>query len=263
MRKISWILKRHSFLYSARFRLLSRNSTKEEVLSETYNSHNSVKDIPEIYSEINKEIFKNVHLSTDLEKALHISSWLRKHVKGGSGLSLPSDLALHKMLAGEGGVCSDVSQVFNNFCVINDILVKEWGITVFPFDKKYGGHAANEVFCKTLKKWVLIDVSKCIIFYRTGIKEPLSTLEIFDTPKDFKFHPFCRDIKDDEQIKIYYFNEAAVPFLICDYKNKIYDRFLRPTAFKIPVFIIHFFVYMTGHSYHYKFPLNDYKTMFS
>ena len=43
------------------------------------------------------------------------------------GLSVPSEEALKIMLAGKGGVCSDMVQIFNNFCVINDIKVREWG----------------------------------------------------------------------------------------------------------------------------------------
>lgn len=262
LRKISWILKRHSFLYYARFRLLSQNSSTEEVINETYNAYNAIEDIPEIFFDINNEIFKDTKIETDLEKAIHIAAWLRKNIKGGPGLSMPSDLALTTMLGGMGGVCSDISQVYNNFCVINKIPVKEWGITILPFNKKYGGHAANEIFSKELNKWVLIDVSKCIIFYTSESNEPLSTLEVFSTPKDLRYNPFLKEIKDDKQIQNYYFNEAAAPFLISNYKNKVYDKFLRGGNSKIPIFLIHFLVYLTGNSYHYKFPLNDYKKMF-
>lgn len=249
-------------MYSTRFRLLSRNSSKSEVASETYNSHNESKDIPDVYFEVNKKIFKDVNFSTDLEKALHIACWLRKNIKGGPGLSLSSGLALKTMLAGKGGVCSDISQVYNNFCVINNLLVREWGITIVPFNKKYGGHAANEVFSKELNKWVLIDVSKCISFYINDKDNPLSVLEVFQSHKDLKYNPFLREIKDDEQIKNYYFNLAATPFLISKYKNKVYDKFLSRNSSKLPVFMVHFLVYLTGNSYHYKFPLNDYRNMF-
>lgn len=262
MRKISWILKRHSFLYSTRFRLLSRNSSEEGVASETYNDFNKVADIPDIYIDINKKIFKDVHLNTDLEKAFHIARWLREHIKGGSGLSLPSDLALKAMLDGKGGVCSDISQVFNNFCVINEILVREWGIMRIPFDMKYGGHATNEVFSKELNKWVLIDVSKCITF-NTGIEScPLSVIEVFKCRDNLSYHSFFKEIVDDKQIKNYYFSPSATPFLISRYKNKVYDKFLKKSPSKFPIFIVHFVVYLTGNSYHYKFPLVNYRTMF-
>ncbi|WP_405569774.1 hypothetical protein [Winogradskyella sp. Asnod2-B02-A] len=262
MRKISWILKRHSLLYSTRFRLLSRNSSKSEVASETYNSYNKAKDIPEYYFEVNKEVFKDVNFTTDLEKAMHLACWLRKNIKGGSGLSLSSDLALRTMLEGKGGVCSDISQVYNNFCVINNLLVREWGITTIPFNKKYGGHATNEIFSKELNKWVLIDVSKCILFHRIDNEKPLSVLEVFQAKEQLRYDPFLKEIKDDKQIKIYYFGASATPFLISKYKNKVYDKFLTKNSSKLPVFIVHFLVYLTGNSYHYKFPLNDYRNMF-
>lgn len=233
-----------------------------EVSSETYNAYNKTEDIPDIYFEVNKKIFKDTNLSTDLDKALHIASWLRSNIKGGSGLSLSSDIALKTMLDGKGGVCSDISQVYNNFCVINNILVREWGITIIPFNKEYGGHAANEIFSKELDKWVLIDVSKCIVFYRKDTIEPLSVLEVFRSNKDLRYHSFLKDIKNDEQIINYYFNTSAAPFLISNYKNKVYDKFLNNNFSKLPVFIVHFLVYLTGNSYHYKFPLNDYRNLF-
>ncbi len=262
LRKLSWILRRHSFLYYARFWLLSSNSTKEEVDNETYNSFNSIEDIPEIYFEVNKRIFEGVNSGTDIEKATHIARWLRSNIKGGRGLSLASDSALSAMLNGEGGVCSDLSQVYNNFCVINNILVKEWGITVIPFDKKYGGHAANEFFSKELNKWVLIDVSRCITFYTFSKDKPLSALDVFYLHDGLKYDAFLQDIDDDTQIKNYYFNPSATPFLISNYRNKIYDKYLKFFNSKIPVFFVHFFIFLIGKSYKYKFPLHDYRKMF-
>jgi len=261
-RKISWILRRHSFLYYTRFRLLSHNSTKSEVDEETYNSCNSVEDIPNIYFEVNKRIFKDVNPTTDLGKAKHISSWLRENIKGGPGLSFSSDDALEAMLDGKGGVCSDMSQVYNNFCVINDILVKEWGITVIPFDKNYGGHSANEIFSKELNKWVLIDVSRCITFYTFNKEKPLSALEVFYLDKNLKYDAFLNEIKDETQIKNYYFNSAATLFLISNYKNKVYDKYLKRFNSKFPIFFVHFYIYLIGKSYKYKFPLDDYRNMF-
>lgn len=262
LRKLSWILRRHSFLYYARFRLLSHNSTKDEVDKETYNFYNPKTEIPQIYFEVNKKIFEGLDPKTDLEKAKHISSWLRKNIKGGSGLSLPSDIALSDMLEGKGGVCSDLSQVYNNFCVINDLLVKEWGITVIPFDKKYGGHAANEIFSKELNKWILIDVSRCITFYTFSKDKPLSALEVFYLDEGLKYDAFFENVGDDTQIQNYYFNKYATPFLISKYKNKTYDKYLKFFPSKTPIFLVHFYIFLIGKSYKYKFPLHDYRKMF-
>jgi hypothetical protein len=262
LKNFSWILRRHPFLYSTRFRLLSQNSTKTEVTEETYNSCNPIDEIPEIYFEINAKIFKDIAITNDLDKAKHIACWLRQHIIGGPGLSLSSDIALVTMLEGNGGVCSDFSQIYNNFCVINNILVKEWGITVIPFDKKYGGHATNEIFSKELNKWILIDVSKCVLFYTHNKQEPLSTLEVFYSNENLKYDAFFAEIKDDTQIRNYYFNAAAAPFLISNYRNKVYDRYLKNFNSRVPIFFIHFFIYLSGNSYKYKFPLDDYRNMF-
>ncbi|WP_299116152.1 transglutaminase-like domain-containing protein [uncultured Winogradskyella sp.] len=249
-------------MYYTRFRLLSHNADTEEVNQETYNKYNQEKDIPKIYYEINKEIFKNKLPATELEKAKQIALWLRSNIKGGPGLSLPSDEALVSMLDGRGGVCSDLSQVFNNFCVINGILVKEWGITIMPFDKRYGGHAVNEIFSKEMNKWILIDVSRCILFYLEDNVEPLSTLEVFTANGNLRHSSLLGIEKEDKQLQNYFYNPSATPYLIVSYKNKLYDSYLRGLKQWFPIFVIHFLVYMTGRSYKYKFPLSDYNDLF-
>jgi hypothetical protein len=51
----------------------------------------------------------------NLEKeAKKIAKWLRNHIKG-PGLGKSSNKHYEK-IRGEGGVCSDMSQVYNNFC---------------------------------------------------------------------------------------------------------------------------------------------------
>jgi hypothetical protein len=261
-KKIKKILKRHSFLYYTRFRLLSENIKEEDVNQITYNDYNRLNDIPKIFFDKNKEIFKDEMPQKDLEKAICIALWLRQNIKGGPGLSLPSDKALISMLEGKGGVCSDLSQVFNNFCVINGILVKEWGITITPFNKRFGGHAINEIYSKELNKWILIDVSRCIIFYSTNQDLPLSTIEVFSANGNLKHLSLLNVQKRDEQLQNYFYNPAATPYLIDAYQNKLYDRYLKRLKGLAPIFVIHFLVYMRGKSYKYKFPLSDYKELF-
>lgn len=48
-------------------------------------------------------------------------------MKGGAVLGLSSKKTLEIMLARQGGVCSDFSQIFNIFCFINRIRVRECG----------------------------------------------------------------------------------------------------------------------------------------
>jgi hypothetical protein len=93
--------------------------------------------IPSILSMISLHLFSTepydfgttkADLSDEKEKKN--SKWLRNHIKGG-GWDLENPPTKHsKMIRGEGGVCSDMSQVYNNFCVINDLKSKEVGLKI-------------------------------------------------------------------------------------------------------------------------------------
>jgi hypothetical protein len=192
--------------------------------------------------------------------------WLQTEIKGGPGLSEPSDIALQIMLSAKGGVCSDVAQIFNNFCIINDIKVREWGTTRAPFNREYGGHSFNEVYSNDLNKWVLIDVYNSLLFYSNS-DMPLSVIELYKlvrekTPVQFKSFNASNVVEDDIVLKNY-LDPATVPFLICNYSNKTYDSFLRCARPHIPIFVTHFILYILGKSYHYSFPLDNYKKIFS
>ena len=265
-KKLFWVLKRHPFLYIARFKLLSKNSNIDEVNGYTYNLTNSEKDIPVFFNEVNEKIFLEYKPTSDFDLIKHLSIWLQTEIKGGPGLSEPSDTALQIMLSGKGGVCSDMAQVFNNFCVINNIKVREWGTTRAPFNKEYGGHSFNEVYSNDLNKWVLIDVYNSLLFYSKS-DIPLSVIELFqllreDEPVQFKSFNASNILEESNVIKNY-FDSDTVPFLICNYSNKTYDAFLRYTRPYIPVFVLHFILYILGKSYHYRFPLDNYKKIFS
>ncbi|MDG4714304.1 transglutaminase domain-containing protein [Winogradskyella marincola] len=262
LKKITWALRRHPLLYYTRFWLLSKNSTINRLDKDCYNRENSKTVVPEFFYEINKKIFEHYKPEKDVDKAVLIALWLRKHIKGGRGLSLASDEALKAMINGDGGVCSDMSQIFNNFCVINDIKVREWGITIVPFNKKYGGHATNEIFSKELGKWVIIDVSKSILFYYEDNNEPLSLFQVFTSNGSHRYSSFYKEIEDNTQILNYYYNKRATPFLISSYRNSLYDKYLKKNNSKYPVFFVHFYIYLIGKSYKYKFPLRDYRKMF-
>ena len=265
-KKLTWAIKRHPFLYLTRFKLLSKNSNIIDITNYNYNTVNHKNEIPSFFFNINKRIFDDNKDLTDFEAVQKLSIWLDEHIKGGPGLSEPSEKALRLMLDSKGGVCSDVVQVFNNFCVINDILVREWGTTRAPFNIKYGGHSFNEVFCRELNKWILIDVSTCTLCYSED-GELLSVIDFYKfmrTNKRVNFITFNK-IKpiDNKTIELNYLNPDAIPFLVCNYSNKTYDKFLKYLRALMPVFIIHFLVYSIGKSYFYLFPLDDYKKIFS
>jgi hypothetical protein len=267
LKKVLWVFKRHPFLYTTRFKLLSKNVNELEIADCSYNQTNNKVDIPEFYKVVNKRIFEDYQdTSTDLDVVKKLSNWLQEHIKGGPGLSEPSEKALKMMLDGKGGVCSDLVQVFNNFCVLNNIQVREWGVTRAPFNKAFGGHSFNEVFSKKLDKWVLIDVSWSVMFYDND-NIPLSVLELYKNLREKKkisYKSYYKDISlKNRPIDKNFLHPDTVPFLICNYSNKVYDTCLNYTRPILPVFVTHFALYVLGKSYNYRFPLDDYRCIFS
>tara|TARA_R110002012_G_scaffold319389_2_gene539647 strand:+ start:32216 stop:33022 length:807 start_codon:yes stop_codon:yes gene_type:complete len=264
-KKLHWTLKRHPFLYVMRFRLLSKNSNQAAITSCSYNTLNSKTDIPAYFNTINSEIFKDGTPETDLEIVKHLVIWLADHTTVGPGLSEPSDKALETLLYGAGGVCSDMAQVFNNFCVIHNIPVREWGTTSVPFNRANGGHSFNEVYIQDLQKWLLVDPSWGVFFFNDN-GDPLSVLEVYDLSRSGHAIAYDSFLPDQhiplKQVHKNYLSSDIIPFLICDYQNKTYDRYLKLARPYLPVFMIHFMLYLFGKSYHYKFPLDDYKQIF-
>jgi len=256
---LNWYLRRHPLLYKIRYQLVSKIASLEAIENFCYNDLNLKNNIPSLFFEINHLIFdgENNHLS-DLEKAKTIAIWLKKNIKGGPGLGKSSSTALQKMINGEGGVCSDFSQIYSNFCVINDIKVKEWGLKNLSNDSTVsGGHSFNEVFSKELQKWIMIDVAKSIIFYNTNQDIPLSTLEYIHLKKEKKeINITCIHTNgnfDKSNTKNIFLNSDSLPFVITNYDNQTYDYFLDKLNF-LPVSIIHGLLILIGKSYAFEFP---------
>lgn len=261
-KSLNWYLRRHPALYKIRFRLVSKNSSIAAIEKFCYNDINKKTNIPNIYYELNNSIFleKNIEFN-DVEKVNKIAIWIRNNVKGGPGLGKSSERTLLKMMNGEGGVCSDISQVFNNFCVINDIKVKEWGIkNVSNNSKTRGGHSFNEVYSNDLQKWIMIDVAKSIYFYHDTSNIPISALEMMRLKKKNKevyfrsYNP--QNQIDEKHINNIYLTSNSFPFLITNYCNKTYDLFLENLDF-FPESIIHGILVLIGKSYVFEFPEND------
>ncbi|MGB3608564.1 transglutaminase-like domain-containing protein [Psychroserpens sp.] len=264
--KLLWAVKRHPFLYLTRFRLLSKNSNIQDIDAFDYNTLNKKPQIPSYFHDVNGRIFKGHTPNTDLEKVKQLGLWLKSNIKGGPGLSEPSEQALHTMLSGKGGVCSDMAQIFNNFCVINELAVREWGTTTAPFNKEFGGHSFNEVFIKELNKWVLVDISYNIMFY-FDTDEPLSVIELYQIKRS-GYKVIYKNFGEGDTVSLKiinknYLNEGVTPFLICNYRNAIYDKYLAITRPYVPVFMTHFMIFLVHKSYHYRFPLDNYKRIFS
>lgn len=256
---LSWYFRRHPILYKIRFKLVSKISTLESIKSFCYNDINTKDTIAPLFFDINNLIFKdsNENLS-DFKKAEKIAIWLKNNIKGGPGLGKSSDKALEIMIKGGGGVCSDFSQIYNNFCVINDLKVKEWGMRNISTEKSVsGGHSFNEVYCSDFQKWVMIDVAKSILFYHNTIKEPLSAFEFIQFKKENKeilIFSISENIYIDEpKIKNIFLTKYSSPFVITNYNNKTYDYVLNNLYF-LPESIIHGLLVLIGKSYNFEFP---------
>lgn len=257
---LNWYLRRHPLWYKIRFRLVSKTASLDSIENFCYNDLNLKTHIPPLFFEINNLIF--AHSKKDLnhfEKAAKIAIWLKKNIKGGPGLGKSSARALQKMINGEGGVCSDFSQIYSNFCVINDIKVKEWGLKSLSCDSAIsGGHSFNEIYCKKLQKWIMIDVAKSILLYDSNKRIPLSTIEYIHLKKEKKeiniasIH--ANGSFDSKNVDKIFLNSNSLPFIITNYNNKTYDYFLDRLDF-FPESITHGLLILIGKSYSFVFPI--------
>jgi hypothetical protein len=259
-RTLNWYLRRHPLLYKIRFRLVSKTASLGSIERFCYNDLNKKNSIHPLFHKINNLIFADSSkVLDDFEKAVKIAIWLKENVKGGPGLGKSSARALQKMINGEGGVCSDFSQIYSNFCVINDIKVKEWGMKSLSDDSTVsGGHSFNEVYCKEFQKWIMIDVAKSILFYDVNKEIPLSTLEYIDLKKEKKeiniasIH--ANGTFDNSNTNNIFLISNSLPFVITNYNNETYDYFLDKLDF-FPESIIHGILILIGKSYSFEFPI--------
>lgn len=257
--KISWMLRRHPMLYYFRYLMISVNfkgkSTDE---LGCFNDLNDVKDVPKIYFDLNPNI--PLQPQTDeFVKAQVIAAFIRNNTIGGKGLSLSSGKTLEKMFAGEGGVCSDFSHVFNTFCLINSIKVKEWSC-VDRFYKTNFGHTFNEIYSSEFKKWIAIDSSSGI-YFTDADGMPLSVIELFQYLRagNKLQYIFFSDYTHPniERIEGIY-SGGAMPFLIINYKNHENDYFLNKFD-GIPSFIINTMLIFRRKHFQFVFVLDNYK----
>lgn len=254
-----WYFRRHPLLYKIRYQIVSKSVAQENIENFCYNDINNKNKIPPLFFEINKLIFdENSQKAPVFEKAKKIAIWLKNNIKGGPGLGKSSATALRKMIDGEGGVCSDFSQIYNNFCVINDIKVREWGMKNLSTDHSVsGGHSYNEVYCDELQKWIMLDVAKSIVFYASNPEIPLSSLEYIRLKKENKTINIININEnaplDLDNVKKIYLSSVSLPFLISNYNNKTIDNYLEKLDF-FPVSIIHGLLMLTGQGYTFRFP---------
>lgn len=259
-KKIKWLLTRHPLLHYIRFMLICRNYRGDVADLPTFNDDNKKEDAAPIFFEVNAQIPLRPEMD-GFEKALVMADWLRHKIKGGRGLGLASDVALKLMLEGKGGICSDYSQMFNVFCLINDVRVREWG-TVEKFYNAMHGHNYNEIYSEKLGKWIAIDFQKNLWFHKSNDKIPLSVIELFTYLREGNevAYEYFSDWRCIDMYKIgKTYSGNSIPFLIANYDNKTYDRYLNRFR-RFPPFIVNAMLILLGKNYNFLFVLDDYKT---
>lgn len=259
--KIRWVFRRHPILYYIRFALICENISLTKVDEICFNAINNKEDVPEIFNTVFKEI--NLNSKTDFEKALEIALYLKTKIVGGRGLGLSSDAALSKMIAGKGGVCSDFSQIFNVFCLLAEIKVREWGVVEKFYDPKYG-HTFNEIYCTQSQKWIMLDVGKSFYYVNPLNKQPLSALDLFKNLRNNQTPSlvyFIIENNIDERLPMVY-SCSSIPFLISNYNNKVYDFYFNKYQDRFPGFLINFWLILTRKNFRFSFMLDNYKKFF-
>ena len=261
LKKMMLALKRHPLLYLIRYLLLSKNCKDENADAiGCYNDSNSVSSVPKLYFEINEKI-KLDGAADELKKAMTIGIFLRNAIKVGPGIGLSSEKTLQKMMTGYGGVCSDFSQIFNVFCLINDIRVKEWGCIDHFYKTKFG-HSFNEIYSTKLKKWIAIDIHKGLVF-KDENENYLSTIELFTSLRNGKkieyFHYSDYVSRKPERIPLVY-NAITIPFIIDNKKSSEVDYYLDKFNNKFSTIVINAMLILTRKTQRFIFVLDNYKS---
>ena len=260
-KKLKRALARHPLLFYIRFALICRNLKAGEALPE-FGELNKKEDVPPKFLEISREM-KLDPSDDSLERALEISRFIRRNVQGGPGIGLSSQKTLEKMFNQKAGICSDYAQIFNVFCLANDIRVREWGC-VETFYKPVYGHSFSEVYSEKLDKWVMLDVGKNLYFTRQDGTEPLSVVELFQYLRDgnpLKYVHFSDYICSD-MFKIHLtYSAMMAPFIVENYDNRLYDEYLDRYDSRYPSFVINALMILREINYRFAFPLDDYRKM--
>ncbi len=260
-KKLRHTLTRHPMLFYIRFALICRNVRPGEDLPEFADS-NSINDVPEKFTEILREMGLDP-ADDSFERALAISRFIRRRVQGGPGIGLSSEVTLTRMLTQKAGICSDYAQIFNLFCLAEGIRVREWGC-VETFYKPVYGHSFSEVYSEKMSKWVMLDVGKNLFFTRTGETEPLSVTELFQYLREGNTLAYTHfsDYVCADMYKIdLTYSSIMAPFIVENYDNKLYDRYLDKYMDRFPPFVINAMLILRGKNYRFAFPMDDYRKM--
>jgi hypothetical protein len=261
LKKVTHIFKRHPLLYFVRYILLSKNIKEKNVDAiGCFNDTNTLNTIPNLYFETNAKINLDV-LQDELDRALTIGTYLRNTIKGGTGIGLSSEKTLATMLASQGGVCSDFSQIFNIFCFINGIKVKEWGSVDSMYNPKFG-HSFNEIYSTKHQKWIAIDIHKSIVFEDKIHNSFFSTVDLFQdlrkgNPLYVKHFSNYRSIKQERLPMVY--SMHTIPFLIDNKAMATVDFYYNKYQNSLPLLMINILLILLRKNQNFIFVLDNYK----
>lgn len=262
MKKITKFFNRLPIAYYIRFALLSENA---EIGSSRdlacFNNCNSISSVPQLFFEVNEKIKVN-SAAGEYDKAIQIATYLRLHFKGGRGLGLSSRKTLEKMIAEEGGVCSDFSQIFNYFCLINDIKVREWGCIDKIYKPKYG-HTFSEIYSSGKQKWIAIDVHKGIVFTDKD-DNLLSAIELFSTLRageSVEFLHYSEYTSPDlvRTPKVYAAN--TIPFLVCNDRNEEAEQYFEKYQETLTPILINILILLGRKNQKFLFVMDNFKNI--
>lgn len=260
MEKIIKFFNRLPVAYLIRYALMSENvKMNESDELGCFNKYNSVSSVPQLYFEVNNKINLNPD-DDEYEKAIQIGKYLRANIKGGRGLGLSSKKALEKMITNEGGVCSDFSQIFNSFCLINNIKVREWGCIDRLYKAQYG-HTFNEIYSSKRKKWIAIDIHKAIVFTD---KEDilLSAFELFSTLRSgnpVEFLHYSDYISRDQARTPKVYAPTTIPFIISNEKSAESERYFEKYEETLTPIVINIMVLLGRKGQKFLFVMDNYK----
>ncbi|MBT8305238.1 MAG: transglutaminase-like domain-containing protein [Bacteroidia bacterium] len=259
--RLKYKMKRHPFLHKARWFMVTKSPKPLFFRNENYNAYNSKDDIHPIFFEDNPITESEQHLST-LVKVIKIAEHFNTFFKRGRGLGLSSRDSYVTMRYKKGGVCSDYAQVFINFCIINDIKIREWGIKGGT-QSVIGGHSFNEFWSEELKKWILIDVYNGMFIINKSSRELLSVSQLVDYMSGFNADNLDFEILVDRKeplnklkLSKYFFDNRNLFFLITNYRIKKVDAFLKYQNI-VPLALLHTSLIFFKRYFNYRFYVNE------
>lgn len=260
LNKIAKFFNRHPIAYFFRYALVSENVNETDIGDlGCFNDFNTLESIPKLYFETNEKIVIDASLD-EYDKAFQIGKFLRLNIKVGPGVGLSSRRTLEVMMK-NGGICSDFSQIFNIFCFINGIRVREWGC-IDRFYKVEYGHSFNEIYSMGKQKWIAIDIHKGIVFNDDN-GSSLSVIELFSELRKGNYVEFKHfsDYHSPNQNRIpKVFAATTIPFIIGNDRNEVTDYYFEKYQNSLSPILINSLILLLRKSNKFFFVMDDYKS---